>query len=132
MPALTSLLFDPRYGRLLHLVAFVLFTGVVIAGSIPGARAQVGEYAHGWVLHGGTYAFLASLWFFGSSGTAPARALKAVLAIALMGAADELVQSLLPYRSGDVRDWLVDVTAATLISTLLALCLPKAALVRSR
>jgi VanZ family protein len=132
MPALTSLLFDPRYGRLLHVVALILFAGVVVAGSIPGARAEVGEYAHGWVLHGGTYAFLASLWFFGSTGSAPTRALKAVLAVAMMGAADELVQSFLPYRSGDVRDWLVDVTAATLISTLLALCLPRAALVRTR
>jgi len=43
-----------------------------------------------------------------------------MLAIALMGAVDEWVQSFFPYRSGDVRDWLVDVTAATLASTVLA------------
>lgn len=132
MPALTSLLFDARCGRVLHAFALVLFAGVVIAGSVPGARAQVGEYAHAWVLHGGTYAFLALLWFLGSSGNAATRALKAVLAIALMGAADELVQSFLPYRSGDIRDWLVDVTAASLTSTLLALCVPRANLARSR
>ena len=132
MPALTSLLFDSRRGRAMQACALVLFAGVVIAGSVPGARAEVGEYAPGYVLHGATYAFLALLWFLGSSGNAATRALKAVLAIAMMGAVDELVQSFLPYRSGDVRDWLVDVTAATLASTLLAVCMPRPVQARSR
>ena len=58
---------------------------------------------------------------------AAARAAKAVLAIALMGAFDELVQSFLPYRSGDMRDWLIDITAAFLASGVLAVCTLKAA-----
>ena len=92
----------------------------MVAGSIPGARAEVGTYASGVVLHGLTYACLAGLWFVGSSGTPLQRALKAMLAIALMGAVDEWVQSFFPYRSGDIRDWLVDVSAATIASTVLA------------
>ena len=132
MPALLSLLHDPKYRLALRSIALVLFAGVVIAGSIPGARAEVGLYLTGLVLHGLTYAFLASLWFLGSTGSAAARALKAVLAIALMGAFDELVQSFLPYRSGDIRDWMIDVSAAAIASSILAVCMLKAAPVRQQ
>ena len=133
MPAFLSLLLlDPRLRSARLWLALALYAGVVIAGSIPGARAEIGEYATGLVLHGLTYAFLTLLWFFGSTGSAPVRALKAVLAIALMGAGDELVQSFLPYRSGDVRDWMIDVTAALLTSTLLAVFLPQRGPVRQR
>jgi len=126
MPAfLTRLLLDPDLGSARIKTALVLYAGVLLAGSVPGARAEVGEYAPGVALHGLTYAFLAALWFLGSTGSRPARAARAVLAIALMGAGDELVQSFLPYRNGDVRDWLVDVTAALLTSTVLAVLVPQ-------
>ena len=126
MPAILSyLLLDPRLRSARLGLALVVYAGVIIAGSIPGARAEIGEYAPGVVLHGLTYAALALLWFLGSTGSGPVRAVKAVLAIALMGAGDELVQSFLPYRSGDIRDWMVDVTAALLTSTLLAVFLPQ-------
>jgi len=121
MPALSSLLQpEPTVRRALHGLALLGLAGIVVAGSIPGARAEVGTYASGVVLHGLTYAGLATLWFVGSSGTPVQRALKAMLAIALMGAFDEWVQSFFPYRSGDIRDWLVDVSAATLAATVLA------------
>lgn len=121
MPALSSLLQPSlKVRRALHAFALLGLVAILVAGSIPGARAEVGAYASGVVLHGMTYAFLASLWFLGATGTPLQRALKAMLAIALMGAVDEWVQSFFPYRSGDVRDWLVDVTAATIASTVLA------------
>lgn len=121
MPALSSLLQpEPNVRRALHGLALLVLAGIVVAGSIPGARAEVGTYASGVVLHGLTYAGLATLWFLGSTGTPVQRALKAMLAIALMGAFDEWVQSFFPYRSGDIRDWLVDVSAATFASTVLA------------
>jgi VanZ family protein len=121
MPALSSLLQPPvNVRRALHAFALLGLLAILVAGSIPGARAEVGAYASGAVLHGMTYAFLAALWFLGATGTPLQRALKAMLAVALMGAVDEWVQSFFPYRSGDVRDWLVDVTAATLASTVLA------------
>jgi len=121
MPALSSLLQpSANVRRALHGLALLGLVAILVAGSIPGARAEVGAYASGVVLHGMSYAFLATLWFLGATGTPVGRALKAMLAIALMGAVDEWVQSFFPYRSGDVRDWLVDVTAATLASTLLA------------
>jgi len=122
---LTRLLLDPRLRSARIRAALVLYAGVVLAGSVPGARAEVGEYAPGVVLHGLTYAFLAMLWFLGSTGSGPVRAAKAVLAIALMGAGDELVQSFLPYRNGDVRDWMVDVGAALIAGTVLAVLVPQ-------
>jgi VanZ family protein len=126
MPAILSLLLlDPRLRSARIALALVLYAGVLIGGSIPGARAELGEFAPGVVLHGLTYACLAMLWFLGSAGSGPVRAVKAVLAVALMGAGDELVQSFLPYRSGDIRDWMVDVSAALLTSTLLAVIVPQ-------
>jgi len=122
MPALSTLLYaESRLRRAMHAAALLIFAAIVIAGSMPGARAEVGEYASGLVLHSLAYASLATLWFLGSSGSGLQRALKAVLAIALMGAIDEGVQHFLPYRSGTVRDWLVDVSAATVVATLLAM-----------
>lgn len=121
MPVLSSLLQLPVHlRRTLHAFALLGLAAILVAGSIPGARAEVGAYASGLVLHGLTYAFLAALWFLGATGTPLQRALKAMLAIALMGAVDEWVQGFFPYRTGDVRDWLVDVSAATLSSTVLA------------
>ena len=133
MPAFLSLLLlDPRLRSARIKAALLLYAGVIVAGSIPGARAEVGEFAPGVVLHGLTYAFLTLLWFLGSTGSGPVRAAKAVLAIALMGAGDELVQGFLPYRSGDVRDWMVDVSAALLTSTLLAVIVPQQDVARTR
>ena len=133
MPAfLSRLLFDPRLRSARIAFALIAYAGVIIGGSIPGARKELGEFASGVVLHGLTYAFLTTLWFLGSSGSGPVRAGKAVLAIALMGAGDELVQSFLPYRSGDIRDWMIDMTAALLTSTLLALIVPQREAARQR
>lgn len=133
MPAFLSLLLlDPRLRSARIKTALVLYAGIIVAGSIPGARAEVGEFAPGVVLHGLAYAFLTLLWFLGSTGSGPVRAAKAVLAIALMGAGDELVQSFLPYRSGAVRDWMIDVSAAVVTSALLAVIVPQQRTVRQR
>lgn len=126
----TLLLPDPKIRNAVRAFALLVFAGIVIAGSVPGARAEVGHYASGVVLHSLAYAFLTGLWFLASVGTPVQRALKAMLVVALMGAIDEGVQSFLPYRSGDVRDWMIDVTAATFAATVLAVLAtlaPKAA-----
>jgi VanZ family protein len=127
MPALLSLLLlDPRLRAARRALAIVLYLAIVIIGSIPGARADIGHYASGVVLHSLAYAGLALLWFTGSAGSARERAIKAVLAIAVMGALDELVQSFFPYRGADVRDWMVDCAAALVTSAVLAAVLPLA------
>ena len=131
MPAFLNLLvLDPKLRKLRCAVAIALYLTIVVVGSIPGARADIGHYAPGVVLHSLAYAALAFLWFTGSSGSAAARAAKAVLAVAAMGAGDEFVQSFFPYRGADVHDWMVDCSAAIVTSALLWALLPKPALPR--
>jgi VanZ family protein len=129
-PFLHLLLLDPRLRRLRYGCAIAMFVAIVVTGSIPGARAGVGHYAPGVVLHSLAYATLALLWFTASRGNAAARSLSAVAAVAVMGAIDELVQSFFPYRGADVHDWLVDCSAAVVTCALLWMVLPKAELER--
>lgn len=129
MPPLLHLaLIDPRLNKLRYAAAIAMFLSIIITGSIPGARAGVGHYASGVVLHSLAYATLALLWFTASRGSAASRSMAAVLAVAVMGAIDELVQSMFPFRGADVGDWLVDCSAAVVTCAILWLVLPKAAL----
>lgn len=126
MPAFLHLLvFDPKFNKLRLGAALAAYLAILIIGSIPGARHDIGDYASGVVLHSIAYAGLATLWFTGSTGDGAQRALKAVLAVALMGAGDEIVQSFFPYRGAAVSDWLVDCIAAVVASTILWAVLPK-------
>jgi VanZ family protein len=128
MPALLStLVLDPKLRTLRRACAILMYLTIVVWGSIPGARAQIGHYAPGPVLHSIAYAVLALLWFTGSAGSAAARAAKAVLAVAVMGAGDEFVQSFFPYRGAAVGDWMVDCAAALVTSTVLCIVLRKTA-----
>jgi VanZ family protein len=125
MPALLSLLvLDPKLRKLRYRTAFLLFATIVAIGSVPGARAEIGNLASGIILHAIAYASIAFLLFTGSLGSPGARAAKTFLTVAAMGAADELVQSFLPYRTGAIGDWLVDCNAALITSALLWAFLP--------
>lgn len=129
-PVLYLLLLDPRLRTLRYGCAIAMFAAIVVAGSIPGARADVGRYASGLVLHSTAYATLALLWFTARRGSAAARSVSSVAAIAVMGAIDELVQSFFPYRGADVHDWLVDCGAAVVTCAILWMVLPRAELER--
>ncbi|MFA9216251.1 MAG: VanZ family protein [Sphingomonadaceae bacterium] len=118
---LTQLLLTPSHARLRYWSAIVLYLMILVIGSIPGARKDIGDVASGMVLHSCAYAGLTFLLFTGSRGGVAARAIKAVLSIALMGALDELIQSFFPYRHGTVTDWLVDCSAALVMAAMLAL-----------
>lgn len=125
MPALlATLVFDPKLRTLRLGCAILMYLTILVAGSVPGARAEIGHVASGAVLHSIAYAVLAFLWFTGSTGSAPARAAKAVLAVAVMGAGDEFVQSFFPYRGPAVGDWIVDCSAALVTSVLLWVLMP--------
>jgi len=116
---LTSLLLTSSHARLRYWSAIALYLLILILGSIPGARAEIGNVAPGLVLHSCAYAGLTFLLFTGGSGTLWQRAAKAVLTIMLMGALDEYVQSYFPYRHASVSDWLVDSNAAVLCAVLM-------------
>jgi VanZ family protein len=124
--SLSTFLHNPPRRPLYLAIAIVMYLTIITTGNIPGARADIGAYAPGAVLHSTAYAVLAALWFTGSRGSPLARAGKAVLAVAVMGAGDEFVQSFFPYRGADVRDWAVDVGAALVASSLLALLAARA------
>ena len=127
---LMSLLFDPKWRRLRLACAICMYVAILVAGSIPGARAEIGQYASGATLHSVAYAVLAFLCFTSSTGSPGACAAKAVLAVAVMGAGDELVQSFFPYRGAAVRDWMVDCAAAVVTSTVLWALVPRLVRVR--
>jgi VanZ family protein len=109
-----QLLLTSSHSRLRYRTAIVLYLMILVLGSIPGARQDIGNVASGLILHSLAYAGLTFLIFTGGKGTSSQRAGKAVLTIALMGALDEMVQSLFPYRHGAISDWLVDCNAALL------------------
>ena len=125
---LPILLLHPTLRRLCLAAAVLMYLTIITTGNIPGARADIGRYAPGPVLHSIAYAVLASLWFIGSRGSPLARAARAVLAVAAMGALDETIQSWFPYRGANVHDWMVDCAAAIVASGLLWRLLPKAVL----
>lgn len=121
---LFTLVLDPKLRLLRRACAVLTYLAILVAGSIPGARAGIGVYASGPVLHSTAYAVLAFLWFTGSAGSRLARAAKAVLAVAVMGAGDEFLQSFFPYRGAAIADWLVDCAAALITSIVLCALLP--------
>jgi VanZ family protein len=129
---LSTLPQHPRLRLSLIACAIVMYLAIVIAGNIPGARADIGHYASGVALHSTAYAVLTALCFLGSRGSPAVRAAKAVLAVAAMGAGDECIQSFFPYRGADVRDWAVDCSAAIVTSGLLCLLFTKTALAPKR
>ena len=122
---LSQLCFAERHQRLRFRTALFLYALVIIIGDIPGARADVGQYASGVVLHSFGYGVLALLLFSGIAGGMGRRAVLSVLMVAAMGALDEFIQSFLPYRRGTVTDWLVDITAATLVAAFLYFLWPR-------
>lgn len=121
-----TVLFDAKYQKSRYRAAIGLYLLALIIGSIPGARADMGKYASGLVLHSSGYAILTFLLFSGRPGTPLARAVGAVLSVMLMGAIDEKIQTFFPYRHGSLLDWLVDCAAAILTALLLLLFWPKA------
>jgi len=125
MSDLSTLLQNPKLRLLLIACAVLMYLAIVVIGNLPGARADIGHYAPGAVLHSIAYAVLATLWFFGSTGSPAARAAKGVLAVAAMGAGDEFIQSFFPYRGAKVHDWAVDCSAAIIVTGLLCLLVPK-------
>lgn len=125
-PFIALLISDARYRKLALRAAFLLYLAVLVFGSIPGARAELGEMASGLLLHSLTYSLIALLLFVGLDGHARGKACKTVFIVAIMGALDEYLQSFFSYRTSSVVDWFVDVNAALFISAILFLLWPKA------
>lgn len=113
---LTRFISDKHAEALMFRCGLALYLAVILFGSIPGARDEVGEVASGLVLHFATYSCIALLLACGAAGNVTARAFKAFCIVALMGALDEGIQSLLPYRDGALDDWMIDISAALFVT----------------
>jgi VanZ family protein len=114
-----KILLGDAFRKLSFRSAIVFYALILVGGSLPGAREDIGQFASGLVLHSLAYATLAFLLFAGMRGNEGVRAGKSVMIIALMGAFDEYVQGFFPYRMASLADWLVDVTAGILVSAAL-------------
>lgn len=127
---LSTLVLDERLRRRRFFSAFLMFAAILVMGSIPGARAEMGQLGSGIVLHSIAYSSLTFLLYTGTTGTRGQRAVRAVITVVLMGALDETVQSFLPYRTGSLNDWLIDCAASLVAAALLWRFMPEP--IRSR
>ncbi|MYN08921.1 VanZ family protein [Pseudoduganella aquatica] len=116
---LQQVVLTSSHAQLRYRAALALYLMILVLGSIPGARSDIGTVASGLVLHSCAYAGLTFLLFTGSTGSAALRAVKSVATIMAMGALDELVQSFLPYRHGAISDWAVDTASAIITASVL-------------
>lgn len=124
-PSFSALLFADQYKKLRFRSAILAYLLVLILGSIPGAREQVAVLSSGLVLHAVTYSVITFFLFSGSTGNTWHKALQALLIVVVMGAIDEGIQTFLPYRTGSVIDWSVDVGAAFITALALGIFWPK-------
>ena len=106
------LLFGRVYRSLRFRSALLMYVLILVLGSIPHARAEIGELASGLVLHSVAYAVITFLLCTGSRRPLPGAALQAFLIVVVMGAVDEAVQSFFPYRHAALGDWAVDCAAS--------------------
>ncbi|TFV95052.1 hypothetical protein E4K72_18215 [Oxalobacteraceae bacterium OM1] len=129
MQTLLALAFADAYAELRLRIACVFFSAILVIGNLPGARDSLDPVASGVTLHSCAYSFIAYLIYFGTVGTWGRRVATTIFAVALLGALDEGVQAIVPWREAALMDWMVDVLAATVTSAVLSVA---TALARSR
>lgn len=123
--SITTLLFGAKYQRTRFHAAFALYLLIVVIGSVPHARAEIGSLASGLVLHSLAYSVITFLLFTGFAAGGQKNAIRACIIVAVMGAFDEYVQSYFPYRNAALSDWLVDCGASIVTVLLLTMMAPR-------
>jgi len=117
---IAALLFDEKSQKPRLHAAFILYFLILVFGSIPHARAEIGLLAPGLVLHSVAYSVITFLLFSGLSGSRWEKSIRAFLIVVAMGAFDEYIQSFFPYRHAQISDVLVD-SGASFVTALLLL-----------
>lgn len=112
-------IFGPRYQKLRFWMGVLLYACIVVIGLIPGAREEMSHVGSKLTLHAVGYGVLSFFFFTGTAGDNLRKAWCTMTLIAVFGAFDEILQSLVPYRTASVDDWIVDCTTAILTSLLL-------------
>jgi VanZ family protein len=100
--------------------AALLFLLMVLVGAIPGKAEALSAVVYDKLLHFVAYSLLSALICASLPGNRTGRSWRTLLAIAALGALDEGVQGLLPYREASLLDWQVDVLAALFTVTVMS------------
>lgn len=99
----------------------LLFALMLAFGAIPGKAQALTAAMHDKLLHFLVYGLLSALVYRGLTMHLAMRCAGTLLVIAALGALDEAVQALLPYRQASWLDWTVDMMAALTCVVLLSL-----------
>lgn len=112
----------PIKPRQAALIAAALFFVLMIAiGSIPNEANKLSAVVPDKLLHMTAYGFLSALLYIGQRPGKRGRGLIVILAIGVLGALDETIQSFFPYRTAGLPDWLFDMLSACIVVTALSL-----------
>lgn len=98
----------------------LFFVAMVALGALPDQASQLSTRIGDKLLHVLAYAFMTLLCFAAVVAPRLHRAAVTLGMIALLGLADESIQSLLPYRNASFTDWCFDIGTATLVALLLS------------
>ncbi len=121
---IATFLLDQKYQPSRLRAAFILYLLIIVLGSLPHARETIGHLASGVILHSLAYSTITFLLFSGIPGTLFKKSFWALVLVASMGALDECIQSLFPYRTAAIGDWLVDCAAALVTVFMLFMLWP--------
>jgi len=106
------------------MAAILLYVLMVLVGAIPGKAEALSAAVYDKLLHFSAYAVLSGLLYAGLSGRPVPRALRTVIIAGALGALDEAIQSVMPYRHANWDDWRVDMLAALSCVALLIVLHP--------
>lgn len=114
---LLNLLLSPAGSRRIAAGYYLL---MIMLGSIPGKAEAMSEAVHDKLLHFAAYALLTLFVYGAINANTRVRAALTLAVIGFLGALDEGLQSLLPWRNASWADWQVDMLAALTTVCLLA------------
>ncbi len=104
------------------LVALLLFFALMVGiGAIPGEAESLSSRFGDKLLHTLAYGLMAAICFHIPRTRNATRVGFTLGMIALLGLADEAIQSLLPYRNASLADWWFDIGTAAIVASALAL-----------
>lgn len=132
MPFLISRVLASLTPQRCRTAAILFFVLMVAIGAVPGNAQALSATVHDKQLHFAAYALLSALLYGGLAAESGMRGLRTVAAAGTLGAIDEAMQALLPYREASLADWQVDMIAALVCVVLLSLLTPLYSLFAAR
>lgn len=105
-----------------RLVGLLLFFAFMVGiGALPGEAESLSTRFGDKLLHVLAYGVMSAICFHIPRAGIAARISLTIGVIAVLGFADEAIQSLLPYRNPSLSDWWFDIGSAAIVASVLAL-----------